>query len=228
MRQEYDPTDSAAAQTATTQHTPRASTPGPVAAAAPTLTINVIGTPAPQGSHRAFVVNGRPVLTQDSKKTKPWRQDVATAVREILATEDWWAIPAGAVRVDITYYIARPRYHYRTGKHADQLRPDAPAYVDKKPDKDKLDRATFDALTVSGVIRDDAQIADGRTVKRYADGATGARITISALCSVPALGSSPVAGAGTDNTPHHPCSGRPAEGEAAGRPGHTTREGALF
>jgi Holliday junction resolvase RusA-like endonuclease len=161
------------------------------------LTIHVVGLPAPQGSKRAFVVNGHAVMTESSKKVKPWRQDVVAAVKEILAIEDWWAVPAGPVRVDITYYLPRPRYHYRTGARAHELKPNAPTWVDKKPDRDKLDRATCDALTTSGVIRDDAQIADGQTTKRYADGATGATITITPLNAVPAA-TSPAAG--TDTT----------------------------
>lgn len=145
------------------------------------LTINVTGTPAPQGSKRAFVVNGRAVMAESSKKVKPWRQDVVAAAQAVLAVEDWWAIPPGPVQVDITYFLARPRYHYRTGARAHELKPNAPCWVDKKPDRDKLDRATCDALTSSGVIRDDAQIAAGRTEKRYADGATGALIRIRVL-----------------------------------------------
>lgn len=182
------------------------------------LTINVVGTPAPQGSKRAFVVNGRAVMAESSKKVKPWRQDVAAAVQAAMddpATD--WHVPAGPVRVDITYYLPRPRYHYRTGKHANELRPNAPTYVDKKPDKDKLDRATYDALTASGAIRDDAQIAAGETVKRYADAATGARITIRPL-TADASTSTPEASA--------PSSGTPAEGEANGVPG--TRQEVLF
>lgn len=151
------------------------------------LTVNVVGTPAPQGSKRAFVVHGRAVMTESSKKVAPWRQDVVAAVK-IAADQAGWEKPAGPVRVDVTYFLPRPRYHYRTGKHADQLKPGAPSYVDKKPDKDKLDRATCDALTTSGVIRDDAQIVAGFTEKRYADAATGARITIFAITE-PAPGS---------------------------------------
>lgn len=146
-----------------------------------TLTIHVVGTPAPQGSKRAFVVNGRAVMAESSKKVKPWRQDVVAAVKEVLAVEDWWAIPPGPVRVDITFFLPRPRYHFRTGKHANELKPNAPTWCDKKPDKDKLERATCDALTTAGVIRDDAQIASGLVEKRYADAATGARITITPL-----------------------------------------------
>lgn len=189
------------------------------------LTINVIGTPAPQGSKKGFYNAriGRVQMVESSKKVAPWRQDVVAAVQAVLAVEDWWAIPPGAVRVDVTYYLPRPRYHYRTGARANELKPNAPTYCDKKPDRDKLDRATCDALTSSGVIRDDAQIADGRTVKRYADGPTGARITItplpvSGLVSVPAAASLT---AGTD--PH--TSDASHVGEAATRPTpHTVQE----
>ena len=164
------------------------------------LVIDVVGTPAPQGSKRAFVVNGRAVMAESSKKVAPWRQDVVAAVLEAMARSEW-TVPAHAVRVDVVYYLPRPRYHYRTGKRAHELRPDAPTYVDKKPDKDKLDRATSDALTTSGVIRDDAQIAAGSSEKRYADGPTGARITIRPLGAVPdsvaAAVSSPVPAAAT-------------------------------
>lgn len=160
------------------------------------LVINVVGTPAPQGSKRAFVVNGRAVMAESSKKVKPWRQDVVAAVEQVLAVEDWWAIPAGPVRVDITFYLPRPAYHYGTGKNRSKLKPSAPIWVDKKPDKDKLERATCDALTTSGVIRDDAQIAVGLTEKRYADAATGARISITPLDSSPAAVAPPVPAAG--------------------------------
>lgn len=206
------------------------------------MLINVVGTPAPQGSKRAFVVNGHAVMTESSAKVKPWRQDVTAAVQAALVNAGWWVIPPGPVRVDITYYLPRPRYHYGTGKNAAHLKPSAPVYCDKKPDKDKLDRATFDALTASGAIRDDAQIAAGFTEKRYADHATGARITITPL-SVPALDSLPANGAGTDTTqalqaaasPPGAAPARhleiPAQGEGAGVNGcraTTSTEGALF
>jgi Holliday junction resolvase RusA-like endonuclease len=150
-----------------------------------TLAIDVVGTPAPQGSKRAFVVNGRAVMSESSKKVKPWRQDVAAAA-QAAATERGWETPAGAVRVDITYLIARPRYHFGTGRNANVLKPNAPTWVDKKPDRDKLDRATCDALTSSGVIRDDAQIVAGETEKKYANGPTGALIRISVLPQITA------------------------------------------
>lgn len=180
------------------------------------MIINVVGTPAPQGSKRAFVVNGRAVMAESSKKVKPWRQDVTAAVMNLMAETPGFEPYAGPVRVDITFYLPRPRYHFRTGKHANELRPNAPTYVDKKPDKDKLERATCDALTSSGVIRDDAQIAAGYTEKRYADAATGARITITPLT------------AASTSTPEAARPDAPRQGEGAGRPVTPALEGALF
>lgn len=161
-----------------------------------TLTIDVIGTPAPQGSKRAFVVNGRAVMAESSKKVKPWRQDVKTAAfntdRDSLI---------GPLRVEITFYLPRPGYHYGTGRNAGVLKATAPAYVDKKPDVDKLLRSTLDGLKEAGVYRDDAQVAIATGVKRYANAATGARITITPLeaCPVPspAVGSPTAAGEAT-------------------------------
>lgn len=161
------------------------------------LTFNVTGTPAPQGSKRAFVVNGHAVMAESSKKVKPWRQDVTAAALNAMASVPGFQPYAGPVRVDITFYLARPRYHFRTGARAHELKDSAPIFVDKKPDKDKLERATCDALTSSGVIRDDAQIAAGFVEKRYANGATGARITITPLDSVAAALASPEPAAAT-------------------------------
>lgn len=159
-----------------------------------TLTINVVGTPAPQGSKKGFVNprNGRVILTESSKKVKPWRQDVVAAIKDQVTSD--WTVPAAAVEVELVFYIARPGYHYGTGKNASRLKPAAPAYVDKKPDSDKLARSTLDALTTSRVIRDDAQVARLIVEKRYADAATGARITITPLTGPPVP--SPVAGTG--------------------------------
>lgn len=163
-----------------------------------TLGFDVIGTPAPQGSKRGFYNKkvGRVQMVESSKKVAPWRQDVVAAALDAAHLAGWQA-PAGPIRVDITFWIARPRYHYRTGKNAHLLRDDAPSWVDKKPDLDKLERATFDALTTSAVIHDDAQIVAGYSEKQYATGRPpGATLTITPLYptdAVAALTSTPSA-----------------------------------
>jgi len=161
-----------------------------------TLTINVVGTPAPQGSKRAFVVNGRAVMAENSKKVKPWRQDVKAAALEALAAlGNRHPYPlTGPVEVTVTFYMPRPGYHFRTGQRAHELKPGAPTFVDKRPDISKLVRSTEDALTEAGVYRDDAQIAVLTAAMEYANGAVGARITIAALNDPSRMESPPASG----------------------------------
>lgn len=126
------------------------------------VTFHVRGTPAPQGSHRAFVNRrtGRAIVTDDSPATRPWRTDVRAA-----ATEHWSDAPwPGAIELHITFRFARPRGH--TGKRG--LLPSAPDHKTTKPDLDKLLRSTLDALT-GIVIRDDAQVVGLAASKMWAD-----------------------------------------------------------
>lgn len=171
------------------------------------LTINVVGTPAPQGSKKGFynAAIGRVQMVESSKKVKPWRQDVKTAATEVIELARTGAIVgpglplAGPLHVEVVFYLARPGYHFGTGRNAGVLKPTAPSHVDKKPDVDKLLRSTLDGLKEAGIYRDDAQVAQVLGCKRYADAATGARITVRPLdtpVSVPAV--NPRA-AGTDH-----------------------------
>lgn len=80
----------------------------------------------------------------------------------------------GPVRVLCEFVFARPASHTRAER----------AVTSKitKPDGDKLVRATLDALTGLAYV-DDAQVSDGRWVKRYAapGEACGAWITVEAI-----------------------------------------------
>lgn len=167
-----------------------------------TLSFTVVGVPAPQGSKRGFYNKGlgRVQMVESSKKVAPWRQDVAAAAQA--AARGGWETPAGPVEVSVTFRLPRPRYHFRTGKRAHELKPNAPVYVPKKPDVDKLLRATLDALTSAGVIRDDAQVAVLYAAKLYTGDTLGAAISVSALTdSVPvAVRPGKNAAAGTDPT----------------------------
>lgn len=146
--------------------TERAFTPTPH----PCLQFSVYGIPIPQGSHKGFVVNGRAVITNDNKRTRPWRQDMTHAALEALGDR-----PAltGPVEVRVQFVMPRPKAHYRTGRNADLLRDGAPTYPAGKPDVDKLARNLLDSLTAAAVVRDDAQVVHLCAHKVYADG--GAR-----------------------------------------------------
>lgn len=135
------------------------------------IEFRVYGLPAAQGSKR-HVGNG--VMVESSKAVKPWRQDVSAAAIEAKG-EDYRPF-TGPVTVTATYFFARPKSHYRTGRHADELRESAPAWVATKPDIEKVVRATHDALTTAGIWRDDAQVVNVHAIKAY--GIPGAHIHI--------------------------------------------------
>lgn len=146
------------------------------------LTIDVIGTPAPAGSKRAFVVNGRARMAESSTKLRPWWQAVAGATQAALEQAPAGVYPLlGPVEVTIQFHMPRPRYHYRSGARAHELKPGAPTYVDKKPDSDKCARSVLDALKAVGVYRDDAQVAVLAVSQEYANATTGARILVAPL-----------------------------------------------
>ncbi len=135
------------------------------------------GVPKPGGSKRAFVIKGRAILTDASGKAgKDWRGDVKTFGRQAIPSP----IMSGPVRLVIEFHMPRPKSHYRTGKHAGVLRPDAPLRHTSKPDATKLVRSLEDALT--GIAwSDDAQIAVQQIAKVYTGTTPGALVVIETI-----------------------------------------------
>lgn len=129
----------------------------------------VVGTPVPQGSMRSFERGGR-TFTKSSNAgpLERWRGDIRAAVPEQLA-----ALPpeTGAVGLRLMFRFARPASHFwpaNSRRPTPVLRADAPVWVTKPPDGDKLDRAVMDALT--GIVYvDDAQVVQRGSTKRYAE-----------------------------------------------------------
>jgi Holliday junction resolvase RusA-like endonuclease len=148
------------------------------------IAIRAYGIPRPGGSKRSFVPGlrqgmsfdprkHRPIIVDDCKKNKEWRQDVKDAADKVKPEQPLH----GPLLVVCVFYMPRIKAHYRTGKNAGLLRPDAPLLHTTKPDATKLWRSTEDALT--GIIwRDDAQIAHQVIVKRYTSEQPGAEIKI--------------------------------------------------
>ncbi len=151
------------------------------------IRFDVFGKPQPQGSHRAVPTGGGRVKVTDTNLSLPgWRDTVMWAARKAIADERSWGGPlVGPIQLAVTFYLPRPT--------------SAPKTIDvmptKKPDLSKLVRAVEDSLVDAGLIRDDAQIINIITRKRYAVGPElskifneplhraeiGARIVISSL-----------------------------------------------
>lgn len=134
------------------------------------LTIDVLGTPAPQGSKKGFYNPrlGRVQIVEDAKvKTKTWRQDVLAAAVD--AQPHDWAPIDGPVWIEAVFYFDRPAAHFGTGRNAGTLKDSAPPRPSVKPDIDKVLRATLDALADAGCYVNDSRVVSVTAEKRYVD-----------------------------------------------------------
>lgn len=147
---------------------------GPVSS----LSFYVHGRPAPQGSKRHV---GRGILVESSKAVAPWRIDVKHAALDAAKAVDWATLD-GPVAATFTFYFARPKSHFGTGRNVDNLKDSAPAHNISRAsgDIDKLARSTCDALVAAGVIADDSQIVTLVATKEYG-AKPGAHISITTL-----------------------------------------------
>ena len=142
------------------------------------IRLHVPGVPAPQGSKRAFVRGGRPVVVDDNKpRLNDWRAAVAQA-----ASDEMGDAPLldGAVSMTVLFDLPRPKSHMGTGRNAGVVKASAPEFHNQKPDLDKLTRAVCDAM--SGIVyRDDSQIVSLVVQKRWVDRQPGASIKVEAM-----------------------------------------------
>ena len=128
----------------------------------------VYGVPAAKGSTRAFLPKGwtRPIVTTTSRSSKSWEGLIAEAASRALNGRGQLLL--GAVRVDVEFYLPRPKSLPKTREVA----------MTKKPDADKLLRCVLDAL--AGVLfRDDSQVTRITTGKQYANLGDSPRAEIS-------------------------------------------------
>lgn len=140
---------------------------------------DVIGTPKPQGSKRAFVRGNRAMLVESAgQPLKDWRTSVATAAA--LAGQGHDLPLDGPLHAHITFRFRRPASAPKRKRTWPTTR--------SSGDIDKLLRSTFDALADAGLIADDARIVGVSALKDYAaDGEpTGASITVSEVQEVAA------------------------------------------
>jgi crossover junction endodeoxyribonuclease RusA len=117
-----------------------------------TITFFVAGKPIPQGSMRAFVAKGRPIITSTSKNLRTWRDLIAMVAQEHRPEK----LMEGAIAVELHFILQRP-------KSAPKRKIIKPT---KRPDLDKLVRACLDALTAV-IFRDDNQVVELHATKSY-------------------------------------------------------------
>ena len=131
-----------------------------------TIHLTIYGKPRQKGSKVAFTNKhtGKAMLADMNPKARDWQ----AAVSAVAGEEYQGPLLRGPVRVSATFCFARPKKHYRTGKHASELRPDAPFYHINTPDTDKIVRTLCDGL--SGIVfADDKQVQLGPCEKHWKD-----------------------------------------------------------
>lgn len=126
----------------------------------------VTGEPRGQPRPRAFARKiGSTFVARvyDARTAEGWKSQIADAAKPFLPITPL----TGPLRIDVTFYFPRPKSHFRTGKHCEDLRSDAPTWHTSRPDRDNLDKAVLDCLQTIGMISDDANVVCGTLEKRY-------------------------------------------------------------
>lgn len=126
----------------------------------------VVGVPAPQGSKK-HVGNG--IMVESSKKLKPWRDAVADAAKEAMGGREPYD---QAMRLAVEFRMPMPQSRRKRDRLFGML------WAEKKPDIDKILRATLDAMKTGGVYSDDARVVEVYMVMVEVNSWTGARIEL--------------------------------------------------
>lgn len=129
------------------------------------ITFTIPGRPQPQGSKRHV---GRGIMIETNKDLRPWRDSAIWHAAQQRPHAPGGQF-TGPVHVVARFHFARPASHFGTGRNATRLKASAPEWMSSAPDADKLARALGDALTQSGLIRDDRLIVSWRILKRYGE-----------------------------------------------------------
>lgn len=133
----------------------------------------VPGVPVAQGSKRHV---GRGIMVEQLKNLGPWRDSVINAAHNAPEQEVFFT----EVAVEILFVFPRPKNHFGTGRNAEILKASAPKWKASSPDIDKLCRAVLDAVTMAGILRDDALVAALTATKSYGE-IPGAAVSIRPL-----------------------------------------------
>lgn len=142
----------------------------------------VVGVPSQQAGMRSVEITSKSgqkfnrQITTGGKDLKAWRAEVADAAR-VMAVEHGCLQGPLRLRVEFRFPMpkSRPAWMRKAGV----------ALKVTAPDLDKLVRAIGDSLTTSGLIPDDAVIADTRSTKiEVFEQWTGAVIEVTQLDSI--------------------------------------------
>lgn len=138
------------------------------------IEFEVIGIPAPQGSKKAFSVNGRAMMKESSGGHAAWRNAVAEKAREVagVALCNIAEPFDGPLGLSIEFRFPMPKSRAKWQRDRGRI------FKTTAPDTSKLVRCVEDGLQAAGLIADDARFCTIEASKVEVVGWTGAVITI--------------------------------------------------
>lgn len=134
----------------------------------PMFELSVPGICRSAGSKTVFPhKSGKPIVAPAGKYQRKWQDAVAWTFMQTYGRPV--PIP-GPVKLDITFFMQRPKAHYshRKGQEGLQLKPQAPIWHTSKPDSGKLRRCVEDALNRLAWM-DDSQVCLAEERKVYSE-----------------------------------------------------------
>lgn len=134
----------------------------------PDLIVNVPGKPRTQGSMSLWTASDGTERAKYAPETVAHRNLVVGSVASAWGSRVACESP---VAVRLTFYYARPKSHFGTGRNAGIMKDSAPRWpaTRNRDDIDKSSRLILDALVIGGALADDGQVVVLRAEKRYQD-----------------------------------------------------------
>lgn len=146
------------------------------------ITFDVIGLPAPQGSHKAFVnpKNGRAIVKESGGKgLVAWRDAVSSKAR--IVAEEHGCIE-GALQLIVLFRFPMPQSRSKAERLAGCI------WRTTTPDSSKVLRSLEDGLVDAGLIADDRYIVEHLIRKvEILNSWSGATISIGRINRVPSI-----------------------------------------
>ena len=112
----------------------------------------ILGTPKPQPRVKA-VRRGAHVGVYTPSSADEWRDTVKRGLNRHAGKNI-----EGAFAVKLSFFLKRPKAHFRTGRFSHILREDAPEYHTYKVDVDNLSKLVLDVMTKIAYFKDDSQV----------------------------------------------------------------------
>ena len=130
------------------------------------------GTPKPQPRVKA-VRRGKHVGVYTPSSADAWRDTLKIGLNRHAGKNI-----EGAFAVKLSFFLPRPKSHFRCGKFSHLLKDSSPEFHTSVPDSDNLSKLVLDVITKIAYWKDDSQVTLLYVTKAYADEINSAGVKI--------------------------------------------------